>query len=616
MKCALWLSEQSAGILTEGKHNKPWVDEAVPTGAAVTALARGLNAREVGKFMLAKTMFDNGEYLRCDDLLKAHCGSAKACFLRYYARYLAGEAKVTAHIANKEDPLTVRNPHAEQIAKALAGCALVAEDPYLLWLHGVVLRKMKRVDEARALFTKSVSLQPLLWCSWQELLALGDISVPLESMEAKGIEKYWIVQFVVAKRHALLHRWDKTIDVLTPLGKQLGQAPAVLQHIASARRHLRQWRKAKDVYEYLLQLHPYRFEGIVEYSNVLFITRRQHIAELCQLARRAFEVAKYRPETCMVLADYHSAAERHEKSYEYYQRALRLDHSSSRDSHILMGHEAIEVKATGPAMAAYREAVLAPARTKEASGVPQCNEDVQKHCGSGWYGLGMAYELFRLPCLTLHHYVRALRQPATLADQQPFWGGVAAMYEEVGLTDDAVRCHSRRTPAAETVLHLARLARRQNRLEASAEHYEQYIQVSAQLADKDQEATHEALLVIAMNCRKQIEAQLAQGAPVEQVMTHIKVAKEACDTITMCGPSVETLSHKQPHAQHQNAQLSLAPQQIYDTAEGLAASLEGLCKNYQIELSLTPVASRKSAEAAYEQDKGTPSGAFRKLFDR
>eukprot|EP01063_Lacrimia_lanifica_P016189 TRINITY_DN22802_c0_g1_i1.p1 TRINITY_DN22802_c0_g1~~TRINITY_DN22802_c0_g1_i1.p1 ORF type:complete len:650 (+),score=261.97 TRINITY_DN22802_c0_g1_i1:67-2016(+) len=620
VKCSLWLLEQTAGVTGEdGTTRMVWAESGGKTGAAAGLQREG---GELSRYLLAKAAFDRREYLRCWNLLRQP-QSAKAAFLHLYARYMAGETKKMAAVANREDPQNVQNPFLAEL-RGDAGFGRVPRqaldgDPYLLWLHGVVLRHAGEADAARDAFVRSIALQPLLWSSWQELVALGDIAPAVAALQTRGAASLWIVKFAQSKQHALRHQWDKALEALEPLGKALENAPAFLQHIASTRRHLRQWRKAKQVYEYLLDLQPYRFEGIVEYSNVLFITRRAHLANLCLLARKAFTVAKYRPETCMILADYHSAAERHERAYTYYGRALRLDPALCRDAHVLMGHEAIELTATGPAMAAYRNAVLSAEAARKLLPRDSPNEDLQKHCASAWYALGVGYELFRLPCLTLHHHIRAVQQPATHADQQPFWHGVASVLEEVGLVDEALRCHQRRVATPDLLLHLARLARKEGKLAASARYYSDYVDLSeARSPDAcPEDAYHEALLVMALNTRIEAERQLQDGGWSDEVKDLLLEAQQACSTITMFGPSVETLSHVHTSPGQKHEEAAIAPQLVYDTAEELARVVgELLQKHCGMHVVGATPSARRVGSSCWAMEQGTPGGATRKLFDR
>eukprot|EP01064_Diplonema_japonicum_P026431 TRINITY_DN37855_c0_g1_i1.p1 TRINITY_DN37855_c0_g1~~TRINITY_DN37855_c0_g1_i1.p1 ORF type:complete len:632 (+),score=116.17 TRINITY_DN37855_c0_g1_i1:76-1896(+) len=587
VKSSGWLLSQLHGLTQERETFTPWQEGRGPLG--------GVDVTEHRKFLLAKAAFDNAEYLRAWHTLEG-CKSLKVVFLQCYSRYLAGEEKRKMHIAYGEDQENVINPYCSEVLEEIQKLNKV--DPYTLWLRGVTLRHLGRREEAVAAFVKSVEMQPLLWASWQELLVLGGALRGVEACQRLQYGKHWVIILATAKHYSTLHQWDRAVELLVPLGTQLGRAPAILQDIATARRHLRQWKKSKEVFEYLLDLHPYRFEGIVDYSNILFITRKAHLAELCQLARRAFSVARYRPETCMVLADYHSACERHDKAYTYYQRAIKLDPVSCKDSHVLMGHEAIELKQTGVAIIAYQKAV-------EAKQLPHCSEATRKHIGSGWYGLGMAYELMRLPCLTLQHYLRAVQQPSVTADQQPFWGGVAAMYEEMGMLDEAARCTNRRASTADTILHLARLARKQGNMPASADWYQMYLKAAGE--HKPTDAHQEALLVVALNGYTQVKDGLAMGEPLADCLLETcQNAKEACDTITMNGSTVETLSSNA----RQNPATTFAPQQIYDTAEETAHALTKIL----IEHNIPCKEAFEAMTPKTEQLTGRETPGARKLF--
>ena len=624
-KCSIWLGEQLASIPPERLSCRVivWSDG-------------GVSPRDLAKYLLAKAAFDAREYLRAWHTTKG-CQSPRALFLHYYSRYMAGEERRQCHISNGEQPASVKNAFVPEICKDLHNLpqAVTSNDPYLLWITGVTLRCLQKHNQAIQAFISSVILQPLFWSSWQELLVLdGGAGHALQKLQQFNWNDHWIIRFVTAKHSAYQHKWEKALEKLLPLGKQYPKSPAFIQHIGSARRHLHQWRSAKELFERLLELQPYRFEGIVDYSNVLFITRRHNLPELCQLARRAFSVSRYKPETCMVLADYHSAGERHAKAYDYCKRALLLDPICSKDSHILMGQEAIELKKTGLAMLSYRVAVETAKECKN-TGLYN-NEDTKKRCGSGWYGLGMAYELFRLPCLTLHHYIRAAQQPSVVTDQQPFWGGVAAMYEEVGMLDEASRCCNRKAGTSETIIHLARLSRKRGNMSAAFDYYNQFLKNAKVhpsiittdnpiLLKSDAEGTHqEALLFIALHRKQQITQYLKDnpGATsstfTEEIIDFIKSAKEACDTLTICGPSVETVTYDRPPSFNNP---SIPSQHAYSNAEEIASAINGIIKKYNI--TFAPSACFTPIKGIQTESVATPSGqqveptklkAARKLF--
>ena len=89
------------------------------------------------------------------------------------------------------------------------------------------------------------------------------------------------------------------------------------------------------------------------YSNVLYVQINQ--PELAQLAHQAFQVDKYRVETCCIVGNYYGLRGQHEKAVLYLQRALKLNPNYSY-AWTIMGHENIEMKNSNAAIACYRKA--------------------------------------------------------------------------------------------------------------------------------------------------------------------------------------------------------------------------------------------------------------------
>ena len=95
-----------------------------------------------------------------------------------------------------------------------------------------------------------------------------------------------------------------------------------------------------------------RLEGIDVYSNILYSRGEEGKAELSMLAQRAIAVDRYTPETCVVVGNYFSMMNKHEKAVQYFQRALVLN-PEYLSAYTLMGHEFIETKNTSAALQAY-----------------------------------------------------------------------------------------------------------------------------------------------------------------------------------------------------------------------------------------------------------------------
>lgn len=68
---------------------------------------------------------------------------------------------------------------------------------------------------------------------------------------------------------------------------------------------------------------PYRLDNLDIYSNLLFV--REQKTEMANLAHKAVEINKYRPETCCIIGNYYSIRREHQKAILQFQRALRLN---------------------------------------------------------------------------------------------------------------------------------------------------------------------------------------------------------------------------------------------------------------------------------------------------
>jgi anaphase-promoting complex subunit 8 len=215
-------SDQSYGSDTD--VDSPMSDAAppqTPTNAIPKDLIEArLEAREVHKFLLAKTYFDCREYDRCaavflpSTLPKGAANpvspqsekslgkgkkkistptkrpssidsisglSQKALFLALYAKYIAGEKR------KDEESEMILGPQDGGVTlnKELNGISTILEDwfsnlassgrqgqGWLEYLYGIVLAKGKNEALAKQWYIRSVHLYPYNWGTWQELSSL------------------------------------------------------------------------------------------------------------------------------------------------------------------------------------------------------------------------------------------------------------------------------------------------------------------------------------------------------------------------------------------------------------------------------------------------------------
>lgn len=178
-----------------------------------------LEAREIHKYLLAKSYFDCREYDRCAAVFlpmtlpkgelsesnptkgkeKMKAGSAtpenrevsiaggfpdlsnRALFLALYAKYMAGEKR------RDEESETILGPSdgGATVNRELVGISQVLEarvnlqtsrsehgQGWLEYLYGIVLAKGKNDELAKSFLIKSVEIYPFNWGAWQELNSL------------------------------------------------------------------------------------------------------------------------------------------------------------------------------------------------------------------------------------------------------------------------------------------------------------------------------------------------------------------------------------------------------------------------------------------------------------
>ena len=171
-------------------------------------------AQESGRYYVAKSLYDLREFRRAAHALQ-NCQSDEAFFLRNYSLYMVRKKELTAgdfHVVvqagerDKEDDIIdtlgahelagLKNAELCGLKQSLGerhdsgkldgyGCYLyvmlaiqlrtvLCMYVFVCASYAVVLKASRNEEEARKLLLESLSLIPLLWCSWQELAKLCD----------------------------------------------------------------------------------------------------------------------------------------------------------------------------------------------------------------------------------------------------------------------------------------------------------------------------------------------------------------------------------------------------------------------------------------------------------
>lgn len=178
--------------------------------------------------------------------------------------------------------------------------------------------------------------------------------------------------------------------------------------------------EASSLFSKVLVSDPRHLDFLDHYSNVLY-NLGSH-ARLAFVAQLASNVDRYRPETCLVIGNYHSLSSRPEEAITCFRRALVLDRGFSA-AWTLLGHEYLKVHNTHAAIESYRRAI-ANAR----------------HAYRALFGLGQAYEVLEMPTLSLHYYLRATEIRPRDTD---LWQAVSALLASMSRFVEAIKALKR-----------------------------------------------------------------------------------------------------------------------------------------------------------------------------
>lgn len=381
---AVWLAELKIGLDSELLT----ADASTSDGenslfeAMKTCYTDGIDEKERNVYDLARSYFDLREYDRAAHIVRS-TQSPVPRFLYFYSMYMSKEKKRLDNMTDKANliesgqfrdlsdlMITLRNLYSKRKL-----------DGYCLYLYGVILKKLELKDLAVTVLIESVNAVPALWCSYLELIPLLSDKDEIYSV---NIPNHWMRAIFLAHAHVELLLSDKGIKLYNELQKSgFKNSTYMVAQIGKAFHDKRSKKcltcrfsvsqifariifmvffsfirtgveKAIEQYELLQDMDPYRLDNMDIYSNLLFVKEMKK--EMSELAHKAMEINKYRPETCCVIGNYYSIRSDHTKAVVYFQRALKLD-PTYLSAWTLMGHEFMEIKNTNAAIQSYRKAV-------------------------------------------------------------------------------------------------------------------------------------------------------------------------------------------------------------------------------------------------------------------
>ncbi|KAL6910788.1 TPR-like protein [Trichoderma evansii] len=456
--------EEEADSPELGKHTSPIFS---PNQDADEA---ALEAKELSRYLLAKSLFDCKEYDRCaavflpDSLLSTVLDSRlekplatpkgkgksratdepnlsavplpklsqKSLFLALYAKFISGEKRKNEEsemVMGPQDLGTVVNKQLLIVGRFLAvwfeerttdDDEVLGSQGWLEYLYGMVLAKEKNDEKALEFLIRSVHKYPMNWGCWLEMTSLISRVEDLNRICRHCPQNIVSYMFHL---HTSLELYQQSSGLANSLDQLLSIFPTssfLLTCNALLAYHAKDLMAAEQHFSRLLSLHPHRLDSLDHYSNILYVLNLR--PKLAFLAHLCSSVDKFRPESCVVIGNYYSLLSMHEKAVGYFRRALTLDRSCL-SAWTLMGHEYVELKNTHAAIESYRRAV-----------------DVNRRDYRAWYGLGQTYEMLEMHTYSLWYYKKA-------AGLRPWdgkmWMAVGSCLQKMGRERDGIKALKR-----------------------------------------------------------------------------------------------------------------------------------------------------------------------------
>ncbi|KAK8792881.1 hypothetical protein WA158_005045 [Blastocystis sp. Blastoise] len=346
-------------------------------------------------YALAKCYFKNNEMGRCANIITKIPESnwtSRYLFLWAYATYMDGERKVVEFFMTNEEKkqdsdVHQRNEYLDIIEQRLTESSIAQQDPFCMYILGIVYKRTERISEAIYTFIQSINIYPCIWSVWKDLSYLLKNIKELNKAFSMIQTTLLIKDLFYIFCSNILQNNDVILSTCQSLSLYLPNSLFLLSQKAIALYNNKDFDEASSVFHQILLLDPYRLEYLDIYSNILYI--QNNIKDFSILVHQAEQINKYAPETCIILGNYYSLKGQHEDALRHFQRVLKMNPDYS-EAWTLMGHEYVELKQRQLAINAYKKAVDHNPRDYRA-----------------WFGLGMVYELLQVYSFSLYYYQQA-----------------------------------------------------------------------------------------------------------------------------------------------------------------------------------------------------------------
>ena len=370
----------------------------------------------------ANCLFDLREYLKCLNTLSNYTNNETptAMFLYYYCQYMIIQQKMQEEKLENSDNLNFKYSSSIEINKLQKELSQKEENfsPFMNYLYGVILKDLKRYNEAKNYFIKCLNEFPFLWSCWLELCSILKI-IDYNNIFSE-ITEHWMKYFYLSNYLSEKNNETESITILNNLNLHFQNSIFIINSLAISYYQLHEYETSLEYFEKLFQIDPNRYESCDIYSHILFI--KENYCELSNLAYKCYQNDKYRPETCCVIGNYYALKGEHPKAVSFFKRAVKLDNSFLY-AWTLMGHEYLEMKIISAAVESYRTAV-----------------DIDKNDYRAWYGLGQTYEIHQMYNFAIYYFIHAAKAKP---NDSRMWTAIGLCYEKIDKKKEAIKCYEK-----------------------------------------------------------------------------------------------------------------------------------------------------------------------------
>ncbi|CAO1635646.1 unnamed protein product [Sympodiomycopsis kandeliae] len=390
------------------------------------------DGQEIALYEYALSCFRTGQLERCKwqlDRCKAQMNkrarreSDKTVFLRNYVSMLIIERHAASDSVFALPSSQTSTNLTKSFVPLLKDGLIDPTDPFLLFLKGIVLRKLHKRIEAMDCFVRSIAAFPYNWTAWLELNAVLETSAgELEEVLPLLPDSFMTLLFLEHhhRQSAATKDPQANIDRIETLLDLFPDNAGLWNNFAMQKYLQRDFETAIELFQKARSLDPFVVEGLADYSNALFLTERGE--ELAHLAHTTSEWGSETSEVCCVIGNHLYFQSEQTRAIEAFKRAIKLD-PNSVGAWILLGHGYVEVKNTSAAMEMYRRAI-----------------EINPRDFRPWHGLGKVYELMEAWTFACKYYLKA----AGLAPYtSQVWSSLGLSYRKLNMSNEAISAYQR-----------------------------------------------------------------------------------------------------------------------------------------------------------------------------